>query len=83
MRFAEESAGPDVAYLPRPGQGGTFLISQPDLDACTTAFTQLSSAALSPRESAQLLRQIAQDTGTARITPDRLAAAVGLCVPDE
>ena len=58
LRFAQT---PDLGMvcLPWLGRGGTYLASQPDLACYTRAFARLSAAALSPHESARLLRQVA------------------------
>jgi hypothetical protein len=74
LRFTSEpgDSGLGLVCLPRHGYDGTCLVSQQDLVSYTRMFTALTAAALSPADSARLLRKLA---GTRH---DPLAAA-----PDE
>jgi hypothetical protein len=57
FRFAQ-APGLGIVHLDGVS-GGTFLDSPDDVDAHTMAFTRLRASALSPGESASLLRRMA------------------------
>jgi transcriptional regulator with XRE-family HTH domain len=64
LRFAD-FPGLGVIYLPRFAYDGASLVDQAELTRYTAAFTHLTKAALSPADSARLLRELAAVYGDA------------------